>query len=505
MDSFNLNTSAQSPEGFRVDFAKGRAQKQCEVFEVATSFYARRRLRGGAADLLHDGQGPPPERLLQAVWQHQRLKRNQLKTVDGRPVRVIHPGFGSVGGGPDFRDALIQIGAEAPHSGDVEIDIHPGGWRAHGHDRNPAFKNVILHVVWEGERTKSGSLPLLPIQDSLDAPLAELGMWLEGEPARTLPEQFRGRCSAPLRGLDGTRLEGLLREAAHTRLLAKAAQFRARARQAGWEQALWEGLFRALGYKNNTWPMLHLAETREKWQRRHDTVSTLQARLLGLSGLLPAELGRNGTGNGYLRQAWDSWWRERDEFEDCLLPRVAWKFHGLRPANHPQRRLALAAHWLAAEKPIAQLKHWCAATLPDNRLLESLAEIFQRDHDEFWSWHWTFRSARLRQPQPLLGEKRVTDLAVNVVLPWLWTRAVDGHNEKLQSEIERRYFAWPAAEDNSMLRLARQRLLGGTIRGVFRTAAAQQGLLQIVRDFCEHSNAACEQCRFPELVKEWAG
>jgi Ni,Fe-hydrogenase III component G len=34
----------------------------------------------------------------------------------------------------------------------------------------------------------------------------------------------------------------------------------------------------------------------------------------------------------------------------CILPRPAWKFHGLRPANHPQRRLALAAHWLADEK-----------------------------------------------------------------------------------------------------------------------------------------------------------
>jgi hypothetical protein len=32
-------------------------------------------------------------------------------------------------------------------------------------------------------------------------------------------------------------------------------------------------------------------------------------------------------------------------------------------------------------------------------------------------------------------------------------------------------------------------------------AAAQQGLLQIVRDFCDHSNAICADCRFPELVR----
>jgi len=51
------------------------------------------------------------------------------------------------------------------------------------------------------------------------------------------------------------------------------------------------------------------------------------------------------------------------------------------------------------------------------------------------------------------------------------------------------------------LKLARQHLLGVGKSRVLRTAAQQQGLLQIVRDFCEHSNAVCENCRFPELVR----
>ena len=70
----------------------------------------------------------------------------------------------------------------------------------------------------------------------------------------------------------------------------------------------------------------------------------------------------------------------------------------------------------------------------------------------------------MKKPQPLLGEQRVTDLAVNVILPWLWTRAVAGKNEKLRAEIEHRYAVWPAAEDNAVLRLARQRLLGRSTR-----------------------------------------
>jgi hypothetical protein len=106
----------------------------------------------------------------------------------------------------------------------------------------------------------------------------------------------------------------------------------------------------------------------------------------------------------------------------------------------------------------------------------------------------------------LLGEARVTDLAVNVVLPWLWIRGASARapgNEQLQAEVERRFFAWPAAEDNSVLKLARQRLLGTSNARAVQGAAQQQGLMQIVRDFCEHSNAVCADCRFPDLVRGW--
>jgi hypothetical protein len=249
--------------------------------------------------------------------------------------------------------------------------------------------------------------------------------------------------------------------------------------------------------------------------------------------LLPVELPRAQAGSdGYLRRIWDCWWRERDEFSDCILPRAVWKFHGLRPANHPQRRLALAAHWLAAGNLIQKLERWCAvdfssgcgsgreSALTSNHiepahagccensrksrvLVDSLRKILEVERDEFWSWHWTFRSARLKKPQPLLGDARVTDLAVNVVLPWLWTRAAEGKNGRLQRLIEHRYAVWPQAEDNSILKLARQRLLGVGQSRALRSASAQQGLIQITRDFCAHSNAVCENCRFPELVRAW--
>jgi len=471
------------------------------VSSISANLYAQWRLSAGVASELRDDNDSPPERLLQAIWQHQRLRRDQLRTLDGKTVRVLHPGFGSAEGGPDFRGAVLQIGDAAPRSGDVEVDIRASGWRAHGHDRNPAFQNVLLHVIWDADRATSDVAAVLPLRNLLDAPLGELSLWLEREPSRGLPENLCGKCSAAMRELPAAQAAEVLRQAAQVRFEAKAAQFQARARLAGWEQALWEGLFRGLGYKHNTWPMHCLAETRERWAAERLSPLDFQARLLGLSGLLPAEMPRTQSGaNTYLRQAWDGWWRERDEFADCTLPRSVWKFHGLRPANHPQRRLALAAHWLAKRDLPAKLKTWCAAKLPDNKLTDSLLKLLQIERDDFWSWHWTFRSPRLKRPQPLLGGTRVTDLAVNVILPWLWTRAAEGRNATLQKEIERRYFAWPLAEDNAVLRLARQRLLGSASRRL-KCAAEQQGLMQIVRDFCDHSNAICDQCQFPELVK----
>ena len=472
----------------------------------AENVYATWRERCRAVGALREENSIPPEKLLQAVWQHQRLLRDQLKTTDGKSVRVLHPGFISVAGGPDFRGAVLQFENEPPVSGEVEIDLQPGGWRAHGHDVNPNFKSVILHVVWDdvpSPKSKAQSQPpLLALKNVLDAPLVELALALENESG--LPEALRGKCSAPLQELSSDQLSELLRAAAKVRFQNKANAILARAKHSGWEAALWENLFRALGYKHNVWPMVNLAETKPRWTRRADSAFEIQARLLGVSGLLPAELTRSQkSSDTFLRRAWDCWWRDRDEFSGCTLPRAVWKFHGLRPANHPQRRLALASHWLASDKLISEIQNWCAAEIADKKLLDSLRDIFQVERDEFWSWHWTFNSARMAKPQPLLGEARVTDLAANVVLPWLWIRAKEGGNEKILQEVEHRFFAWPPAEDNSVLKLARQRLLGTASAKVLKGAAQQQGLMQIVRDFCEHSNAICADCRFPDLVNGW--
>jgi hypothetical protein len=508
-----------------------------KVSIILPGLYAQWRARYWAAHTLAErSQGLPlSERLLQLIWQHQRLRPDQLRTTDGRPVQVLHPGFWNHEAGPDFRDSVILLGQAPVLSGDVEVDLVPQNWHAHRHHQNPAYQHVVLHVVWEADPGWDPSLPTLALKTALDAPLEELVLDLSQEPS-PLPVTHLGRCSPGLRDLPEHGRDELLHQAAQVRLQAKAGLMHARAKQVGWQQALWEGLFGALGYKNNFWPMRRISEalpalisatpqTSSAAQEPSSHTSsctssnrvdsrcapgqegapkllTLQARLLGVSGLLPHEVTEvGGDAARYLRSLWNVWWREREQFAELTVPRTLWRLHNLRPANHPQRRLALAAHWLAGPDLPGRLEKWFASVRPDSKLPRSLLELLQPADDPFWSRHWTVSSARIPEPQPLIGPHRVTDLAINVILPWFWSRAAAGQNESLQHLAEQCYFAWPNSEDNSVLRLTRTRLFGSAKALALRTAALQQGLLQITRDFCDRTNALCDNCPFPGLIE----
>jgi hypothetical protein len=476
--------------------------KSSFVPALRPDLYDQWRAQQEARSLLRERDSPhPPERLLQNVWHHQRLRRDDLRTADGQPVRVLHPGFWNHSAGPDFRGAIIQFGQEEPRAGEIEIDVVPQNWQAHHHQDNPAFAGVILHVVWTGDAEPGSGRPTLALRDFLDMPLAEMHSWAASGASETWPESLRGACSAPLNQLDPALREELLRQAALVRFQRKARELEARARQAGWEQSLWEGLFRGLGYTQNVWSMQRVAELLPSLREGAGTLLEMQARLFGVSGFLPEDLSDIRQPVEYLRVLWDHWWRERDRFRAVLLPKKLWRMYGLRPANKPQRRLALASQWLMAGNYPAKLEQWFTSARADGSPASSLLECLQPEQDDYWSWHWSFASSQLRKPQPLLGESRATDLAINIILPWFWARARAGQNDALAASAEARYLAWPAAEDNSLLRLARHRLLGAQGNFRLRSAAVQQGLLQILHDFCDQSDALCQDCAFPDLVR----
>ncbi|MCF7668524.1 MAG: DUF2851 family protein [Verrucomicrobia bacterium] len=459
---------------------------------------------------LNDGrEEAPAEKLLHSIWQHQRLTRERMETVDGLPFTVLHPGFHNHSAGPDFLNTVVQWSNGSVITGDVEIDPCPADWRNHNHEHNPFYKDVILHVVWDTGRPFSHSIPTACLRPFLDAPLFELSFWLERHPV-TPPSSVCGLCAPSFRILHPDTRRELLAQAALVRLESKARRIEARARQTGWTHALYEVMFRALGYKHNSWPMQRIAELIPTLQSTPLPGATetfhIHSRLLGISGLLPPELPRiESASDYYVRRIWDYWWKERHIFSETILPRSVWRLQGLRPANHPHRRLALASNWLSDSEWIGKLEKWFTNTQPKARNLpESLLEILQAPEDPFWRNHYSLFSRASQKPQPLLGRARTTDIAVNAVIPWFWIRAIRGDNRKLKAHAEELYFSWPQAEDNSLLRLARLRLLNNMPRRKLAGAAIQQGLLQILQDFCSRSNSICQGCRFHEGLQALA-
>jgi hypothetical protein len=102
----------------------------------------------------------------------------------------------------------------------------------------------------------------------------------------------------------------------------------------------------------------------------------------------------------------------------------------------------------------------------------------------------------------MLGTDRVTDLAVNTILPWAWALATETNRPTMRKRIEERFLAWPRGADNAVLKLARSRITRRTTPGSLGSAAAQQGLMQVVRDYCDHSNALCNGCSFPAIAAQ---
>ena len=86
------------------------------------------------------------EKLLHYVWQHRIFPPGELHTTDGRTVEIINPGLHNLDAGPDFFNAQLRIG-EAYWVGNVEIHCLASDWYRHHHDSDPAYNNVVLHVV----------------------------------------------------------------------------------------------------------------------------------------------------------------------------------------------------------------------------------------------------------------------------------------------------------------------------------------------------------------------
>ena len=305
--------------------------------------------------------GAVDELAVSRAWQAGWFRADALRTTAGQPLTVVYRGRWTFGFGPDFRGAMIAFGAEL-RSGDVEIHLRSSGWREHGHHLDPAYNDVILHVVLDADG------PLAPClrQDGTAVPTVLLAPILRG-PLDALPHDPTlaalgalppDECVAQVTVANRTTALALLDRAGDARLTAKAAQFEAAFTVASPGQALYAGLLDALGYTRNRAPMARLAgtlplamlEARLTTGDPRDTFLRASALLLGVGGFLPlppALVALSGFTADDVAAVEQHWAELSAPWRETRLAPDEWYLARSRPANHPVRRLLGLAAMLA--------------------------------------------------------------------------------------------------------------------------------------------------------------
>ncbi|MBQ0031758.1 MAG: DUF2851 family protein [bacterium] len=209
---------------------------------------------------------PITERHVQAIWYDAALRPKHLTTRRGSEVRVVSPGEWNLEAGPDFRNAVLEVGKERRRIvGDVEVHLCPSDWDFHRHGVDPNYRNVVAHVTW-GCGPVPGSLPSGAISIWLgrfvqsNTTFAPEQIDLMAYPYARLPSGMRP-CEEKI-GRDPDLARRLLAEAGRHRLRMKARRMSGRlcAVQSGRRQVFYEEVMTALGYKRNQAQFRHVAE-----------------------------------------------------------------------------------------------------------------------------------------------------------------------------------------------------------------------------------------------------
>ncbi len=112
------------------------------------------------------------EDFLHYLWKFKKFDTLNLRTVNHEEITIINTGNYLELAGPDFFNAQIKIGNQK-WAGNVEIHLKSSDWYVHNHEKDSAYENVILHVVWEHDaeifRQNNTEIPVLVLKDYISS------------------------------------------------------------------------------------------------------------------------------------------------------------------------------------------------------------------------------------------------------------------------------------------------------------------------------------------------
>lgn len=257
-------------------------------------------------------RNPYREELFQWIWQEIEFDCSNLKTISGKPLKIVDTGSRNVGAGPDFLGAHVRIGNRDWY-GSVEIHKKAVEWNQHEHHKDKEFNSVILHVIYSadssiGVRTEDGHKPFT----------LELKPYLTKKIHRLLDQKQRSgiACSGNVSFINQEAFEKQVEVAHREYLEYKVEELLAFYDPSlpisnAWQQCIITGVYQALGIPSNKSSMKNLAQ-----------------ELFGESLQI---------------QDFVDFSTQIEQFAFHSERNFQWKQHGMRPASRPKPRIKQAA------------------------------------------------------------------------------------------------------------------------------------------------------------------
>ena len=422
------------------------------------------------------------EQLLHYTWKHRLLPLTELTTTDGRRVEIIDPGLHNRNAGPDFFNAKVKIDGTL-WVGNVEIHDRASDWYQHGHDHDPRYDNVVLHVCEVVDREVQNSVGHYLPQMSLSVPQHIRDNYDELQKTDQYPP-----CYKIIPDLTRLTVHSWMAALQTERLERKTEDIRRRAELCGgsWEDAYFVTLARNYGFGINS-------DTFEQWamnvplkavDHHRDDLFQIEAIFMGQAGLLelatvPKHYQQDALNDGYLAKLRNEYQYLAHKFSMKSMDAACWNFLRLRPQNFPHIRLSQLANLYYQRK--AGLSQ-----LVECKTVDQLKTLLSTHVTPYWETHYTFGSLSAKNEKHL-SSGSLNLLMINTAIPMLF--AVGRHRQK--EELCDRAFdllEQLKPENNHIIRMWQQCGLP------VQSAGDSQALIQLKREYCDKRD--CLRCRF---------
>lgn len=421
-----------------------------------------------------------PEMLLQYMWEHRLYDSRRCTTTDGLPISIIDPGLRNSDAGPDFFNAKVQIG-DRLWAGNVEIHTRASEWHRHGHDSDPAYATVILHVVAESDC-------LIQRPDGTDIPQMVLHYvpdFRERYLAMVERTDRKPACADELATTPAVYITEWVSALGFERLHTKADRVRGwlRLLEGDWQAVAYVAVARALGFGTNSdaFELLARSTPLRHLMRHSNDPELLAAALFGQAGFLDeADVEFDSADEAYYRERmYKNYHFLRGKYGwDENAPRPVWRLARMRPPNFPHRRIAVLVALLSGGFKLGRM-------LGHIDSLDTARDIFNVKMPPYWADHYDFgrRTSAVRQA---LSAASVNTLIINAVVPLMYAYAEAFADERLADRAVDMLMDLPA-ESNFITR----DFAAATV--AVQDAFTSQALIQLHNEYCRQHK--CIFCR----------